>query len=90
MKLSQAEVKRAIYKMKNHKTCGPDVIPAELWKMAKAEAEAWLAELFISIMKTGEIPGAWRKSVLVPFHKKKDMCGDYRNFPGIKLISQYP
>lgn len=81
------EVQQAIRKMKNRKACGPDDIPAELWKSLKENGEVWLTNLFNNILSSEEMPDAWRKSTLIPFYKNKGDVRECENFRGIKLTS---
>ena len=46
----------------------------------------WLLEILQEVWRTKQLPSEWKKSVLVPVHKKKDrkVCDNYR---GISLLS---
>ena len=85
--ISQAEVRRALKRMKSGKAVGPDDIPVEAWKCLGEVAVQFLTRTFNKVSESERMPEEWRRSVLVPIYKNKgDMqsCGNYR---GIKLMS---
>ncbi|KAG7296805.1 hypothetical protein JYU34_020747 [Plutella xylostella] len=82
-----AEIKTAIAKMKNHKSMGPDNVPADLWKKLGDNAMPWLTELFNKILIEGSIPDSWRSSFLCPIYKNKGDIAQCNNYRGIKLTS---
>ena len=85
--INKEEVRKAMSKMKNGKSVGPDGIPAEAWKALGEEGLDFLWRLFNNILESGKMPDEWRKSTLIPIYKNKgdvQECGNYR---GIKLIS---
>ncbi|CAK1589283.1 unnamed protein product [Parnassius mnemosyne] len=86
-KIGEEEVKRALKKIKNHKSVGPDSIPADLWKLLGPIAVQWLTKLFNQILTSMKIPKSWRHSYLVPFYKNKGDVSDCGNYRGIKLTS---
>ena len=85
--ISQAEVRRALKRMKSGKAVGPDDISVEAWKCLGEVAVQFLTRTFNKVSESERMPEEWRRSVLVPIYKNKgDMqsCGNYR---GIKLMS---
>ena len=56
--------------------------------MLKNEEEAiidWLLEILQEVWRTKQLPSEWKKSILVPLHKKdRRVCDNYR---GISLLS---
>lgn len=52
--------------MKNGKACGPDDIPAEVWKNLGDEGIDVLWDLIKKIYQEERMPNEWRDSVMVP------------------------
>jgi len=75
----------AIVKLKSHKSPGIDQIPAELIKTGGRTIRCAIHKLIIAIWNKEELPEEWKKSVIVPIHKKGDKteCNNYR---GISLL----
>ena len=85
--ISRDEVKRALKKMKNGKACGPDEIPAEVWKSLGEEGVDVLWDLMQKIYQEEKMPEEWRDSVIVPIYKEKGDIQDCGNYRGIKLMA---
>lgn len=83
--LGEEEIRQAMMKLKLKKAAGIDGIPMEAWRFAGAMVKKGLVDILQQIWKEGEIPGDWKKSVIVPLHKKGDVekTGNYR---GISLL----
>ena len=73
-------------KLQNGKAVGEDEIVAEMLKNGGEVMIDWLLEILQEVWRTKQLPSEWKKSVLVPVHKKKDrkVCDNYR---GISLLS---
>jgi hypothetical protein len=52
---------------------GPDGIPIEVWSIGDV-AIVWLTKLFNLIFRSNKMPDEWRRSILVPIFKNKEMC----------------
>ena len=85
--ITREEVKRALDKMKNGKSVGPDGIPVEVWKVLGREGIDILWDLFSKIFHQNKMPDSWRNSSMVPIYKGKGDIQDCSNYRGIKLIS---
>lgn len=83
--LKEEEIKAALKKLKIKKTAGVDGIPMEAWKYAGKSLWKNLVDMMIQIWKKGNLPDDWKKSVIVPLHKrgKQDEANNYR---GISLL----
>ena len=81
---SASEVELAIDKLKSHKSPGIDQIPAELIKAGGRTIYLKIHKLIISIWKKEKLPEQWKKSIIVPIHKKGDKT-DCNNYRGISL-----
>lgn len=80
------EVHKAIEKMKNRKSPGPDGIPAEIYKYGGPSISAYLHSLLVSCWRARKIPAQWKESCIVTIYKNKgdkSECGNYR---GISLL----
>jgi len=82
---SAFEVELAIGKLKSHKSPGIDEIPAELIKAGGGTICGEIHKLITSIWKKEKLPEEWKKSIILPIHKKgnKTDCNNYR---GISLL----
>jgi hypothetical protein len=72
----------AIGKLKSYKSPGVDKILAEL---IQAEGESLCSEIhkLLKLIWKKELPHLWKKSIVVPIHKKSDKinCSNYRGIP---------
>ena len=69
-RIQEAEVGKALKRMKGGKAMGPDGIPIEVWRCLSARAVVWLTKLFNLIFRSNMMTEEWRKSILVPIFKK--------------------
>ena len=79
------EVGLAIEQLKSHRSPATDQIPAELIKAGSKTIHCEIHELIISIWNKEELPGEWKKSIIVPIYKKGDKT-DCSNYRGISLL----
>jgi hypothetical protein len=84
--LSRLEVEIAIAKLKKYKSPGSDQIPAELIRAGGKILLSAIHELINSVWNKVELPVQWKKSIIVPIHKKGDKTG-CNNYRGISLLS---
>jgi hypothetical protein len=72
--------------LKRDKSLGGDQIPAELLQAGGEILRSDIHNLINSISSKVEMPEQWKKSIIVPVHKKGDKtyCNNYR---GISLLS---
>jgi hypothetical protein len=84
--VTQAEVRKALYELKNNKSPGSDNIPAELLKACGEEGVLVLTTLCQRIWESGIWPKDWKRTVYIPIPKKGDPreCANNRT---IALIS---
>jgi hypothetical protein len=83
---SPFEAETAIAKLKMYKSPGSNQIPAELTEAGHEILRSEIHKLINYILYKEELPDRWKKSIIVPIHKKGDktVCSNYR---GISLIS---
>lgn len=86
VKMSKAEVRRALKKMKSGKVVGPDDGPVGVWKCLGEVDIEFMTRLFDKILEGEMIPEEWRSVMVSIFKNKGGMqnCGNYRR---IKLMS---
>ena len=84
--VTRTEVEKALRKMKNEKSPGPDEIPVEEWKCLGREGIDKLTELMQKIWREERMPEDWRNSVITPIYKEKGDIQDCGNYWGIKLM----
>uniref|UniRef100_A0A914US57 Reverse transcriptase domain-containing protein n=1 Tax=Plectus sambesii TaxID=2011161 RepID=A0A914US57_9BILA len=86
-RITEDEVKEAVWKMKNGKACGPDDVPADFWKLIGSRGIAWLTDIFNKIVNQNKMPARWSTSTTVPIFKKKGSPTDCANYRPIRLLS---
>ena len=75
----------AIRQIKSNKA-GPDHIPPEAIKADMTTSVNILHTLFTKIWNEEDIPGDWKKGILIKLPKKGDL-GNCNNYRGITLLS---
>ena len=80
------EIARAIAGLKDGKTPGGDVIPAEAWKHEGGNLLSRLHQLITNAWEVGYVPQAWKDASIVTIYKKYDRA-DCGNYVGIYLLS---
>jgi hypothetical protein len=83
---SPLEVEIAIAKLKKYKSPGSDQILAELFQAGGKMLLSAIHKLINSIWNNEQLPDQWKKSIIVPIHKKGDKT-DCNNYHGISLLS---
>ncbi|MBJ3377342.1 hypothetical protein JGC18_24880, partial [Salmonella enterica subsp. enterica serovar Typhimurium] len=85
-RITDAEVEKAIGRMKKGKAAGPTGVVTEMLKASQEVGVQWLTDLSNRIIDEGRIPGDWEMSVIIPIYKGKGdplECGSYR---AVKLL----
>jgi len=85
-RITTAEVRQAIFKMKNNKAAGPSGVVADMIKAAGEGGVRWITDICNLVIKEGRVPDDWSKSHVISVFKGKGdalECGSYR---GIKLL----
>jgi sorting nexin-29 len=72
--------------LKSYKSPGIDQIPAELIQAGGNTLRSETHRLINCIWNKEELPGQWKKSIIVPIYKKGDKM-DCSNYRGISLLS---
>ena len=77
---SEADVERAIKKLKNGKAAGCDGINAEMLKAGGGVLVKWIHRLICKIWQEEVVSEVWHKAVVVPMFKKgdKSVCDNWR------------
>ena len=78
--LTIEDVKKAIRNLKNNKVAGTDGIHLELIKYGGNKLLNRMYELVTQIWEEERIPEEWKKTIIVPIHKRgdRDRCENYR------------
>ncbi|KAK3568429.1 hypothetical protein QTP86_006942 [Hemibagrus guttatus] len=84
-KIRKDEVRKALKRMKSGKAVGADDIPVEVWKCLGEAAVEFLTSLFNRVLESERMPEEWRRSVLVPIFKNKDLEKAYDRVPREEL-----
>ena len=83
---TKKEIEEAIRRIKSNKAAGPDHIPPEAIKADMTTSVDILHTLFTKIWNEEDIPGDWKKGILIKLPKKGDL-GNCNNYRGITLLS---
>ena len=84
--VSEAEVRKALKKMKKGKAPGPSGMTSDILKEVGEIGTAELVNIFRNIQDREEIPVEWAESYTIPIYKGKGdvlSCGKYR---GVRLL----
>ena len=84
IQITEANVRKAIDKLKEQLASGPDGIPARVIKELKEEMVKPLKILFQKSMDDGEIPDEWRDAEVTPIFKKGNKA-DPANYQPVSL-----
>ena len=79
-------IEEAIRQIKSNKATGPDHIPPEAITADMTKSVDILHTLFTKIWNEEDIPGDWKKGILIKLPKKGDL-GNCNNYRGITLLS---
>jgi ribonuclease HI len=82
--LSHHELCRALRKLKNKKSPGPDGISNEMLAHLGCAAVNKLLDIFNLSWKEGQVPQVWKEAVIIPVHKKGK---DKKKAPSYRPIS---
>lgn len=73
---------KAIKKLRNGKSVGPDTIPAEVLKVDEVTTVEMLYPLFQNIWEEEDIPTEWKEGYLIKLPKKGDLSS-YSNYRAV-------
>lgn len=83
--VNEEEIYTVMRRMKTKKAAGLDDIPMEAWLFGSEAVKHSLVELLKKVWKEGRMPVKWRRSIIVPLHKRGDV-NDIGNYRGISLL----
>ena len=83
--LSRKEIAQGLARMGNGKACGPDGIPAEIYKYSPVCKEL-LSQLIQKIWSSEEVPPAFARATFVMLHKNKGSTDDPTKYRCIGLL----
>lgn len=81
-----SEIKDQIKRLKNGKSCGPDLICYEIIKYSSSVLLSALAKFFNLILDTSLYPQKWNHSFIVPIFKSGD-ASTLSNYRGVSLTN---
>ena len=84
--ITREEVENSLSMIKSNKSPGTDRILNEMLKSSSLEITPFLISLFNHIFRNHIFPNEWKKSIIVPIHKKGNV-NDCNNFRPISLTS---
>ena len=85
-KITETELKNALFQQKNNKSHGIDLLSAKIFKISFDLISPFLLKLYNRLFRNGEHPRIWGEGIIVPIFKgvDKDSAQNYR---GITLIN---
>ncbi len=81
------EIQKAIARLKCGKAAGMDGITAEMMKYGDDAVVEWMLLICERAQKNGEVPGDWKKAIIVPLYKGKGSRSECSSYRGISLLS---
>ena len=85
--INEAEILKAIHKLKNNKSPGIDLIVNEHMKNIPDILVPVLKNLFNLIFENGIVPEKWTTGIIKPIYKNKGSPTDPSNYRPITLLS---
>jgi len=80
------EIKTAIKRLKLNKACGPDNLPAELFRTYPNTIANILEPLLKKVWNSGQIPSDCKQGLIIKLPKKGDLT-ECRNWRGVTLLN---
>lgn len=90
VQFTQKSVRKALFSLDVHKSCGPDGISPIVLKNCAPELAPVLVRLFRHSYSTGVVPNSWKTALVHPIPKKGDGSdpGNYRPIAITSLLSK--
>lgn len=87
--ISMEEITEAIFKMKNKKAPGPDMIPGEIIKEIFLQSPNLMRKTLNNLMQTREFPHIWKEAKVTLIEKPKKNNSDQPTYRPICLLNTY-
>ena len=71
-KISEQEVRRAVFKQNNGKASGPDEIPTEIIKASYEQIAPYLVSIYNYLFENADYPESWDLGYIIPLFKGGD------------------
>ena len=84
--VGEDEIRSLIFKLRRHKSPGPDGLPSEIFQKFINYWAPLFASLFTKINSSGTFPPSWKEAIVVPIFKKGDPNSP-ANYRPISLLS---
>jgi len=85
--LAEDEVEAAIHRLKQRKAVGPDNITAEeLQAGTNGVGVRVMHRLCQAVWEKEELPAEWKRSIIIPIHKKKVELDRLHNYPIVPTV----
>ncbi|MBJ5496565.1 hypothetical protein JGG50_25660, partial [Salmonella enterica subsp. enterica serovar Typhimurium] len=84
-RITEAEVEKAIGRMKKGKAAGPTGVVTEMLKASQEVGVQWLTDLSNRIIDERRIPGDWER-VIIPIYKGKGNPLECESYRAVKLL----
>ncbi len=63
---------KLLTQLKDHKACGPDLLPTTILKEAAEPVSIFLKAIFVKSLSSGTLPRDWKLANITPVYKKGD------------------
>ena len=63
---------KLLTQLKDHKACGPDLLPTKILKEAAEPVSVFLKAIFVKSLSSGTLPRDWKLANITPVYKKGD------------------
>src|SRR6218665_699553 len=85
--LAEDEVEAAIHRLKQRKAAGPDNITAEeLQAGTNGVGVRVMHRLCQAVWEKEELPAEWKRSIIIPIHKKRVELDRLHNYPIVPTV----
>lgn len=85
--ITEMEIETAIDQLRNGKSPGIDGLPNEFYKVFKNILCPILHEIYINVLKKGELTQSMKKGVVKIIYKKKGDKGDLKNYRPLSMLN---
>ena len=73
MAIDRLGIVKLLTQLKDHKACGPDLLPTKIPNEAAEPVYIFLKAIFVKSLSSGTLPRDWKLSNITPVYKKGDI-----------------
>ncbi len=72
MAIDRLGIVKLLTQLKDHKACGPDLLPTKIPNEAAEPVYIFLKAIFVKSLSSGTLPRDWKLANITPVYKKGD------------------